>query len=274
MRLVPRRWHNETWICSIRGHCVPAAFAARLRPDDANWGCEPGDGTRFSRCLRCDLWLRAPVPTGDAVRYEVVPPWRDLDLPRRGKPLQDAIFMRLIALDRALHSVLFGLLALALIVVEIRLPTIQDWARSTADSLQGAVDATSRAGGHQFLTQRLESLADLRSGEVKVLLVTALVYAIVEGVEGVFLWKERRWAEYLTVIATIGFVPFEVRELLNRVTVLRVGALVVNIAILVWLVWNKRLFGMRGGAAALEEHIDWDEVLASPVSPLRTPVER
>ena len=65
MRLVPRRWHNETWICSIRGHVAPALGAAVLRAEDASMGTELDDGTRVSRCLRCDLWMRTPPPEGD-----------------------------------------------------------------------------------------------------------------------------------------------------------------------------------------------------------------
>jgi len=41
------------------------------------------------------------------------------------------------------------------------------------------------------------------------------------------------------------------------VTVLRVLALVVNIAAVVWLLWSKRLFGLRGGGAAYHaEHAE------------------
>jgi uncharacterized membrane protein (DUF2068 family) len=86
-----------------------------------------------------------------------------------------------------------------------------------------------------------------------VLTVTATVYAVVEGVEAVGLWFERRWAEYLTALATAGFLPFEVRELIRRVTVVRVGALVVNLAVLAWLVWRKRLFGIGPAAGHLDE---------------------
>ncbi len=80
-----------------------------------------------------------------------------------------------------------------------------------------------------------------------------MIYAVVEGVEAVGLWRERRWAEYLTAAATVGFLPFEIIELSKRVTAFRIGALALNLAVLAWLVWNKRLFGIRGGAAALEE---------------------
>ena len=81
------------------------------------------------------------------------------------------------------------------------------------------------------------------------------------------LWKERRWAEYLTVVATAGFLPFEIRELFDRVSVFRVGALVVNVVILVYLVWAKRLFGVRGGPQSLHEQIDWRAVLSPRTRP-------
>ena len=270
MRLVPRRWHNETWVCSIRGHVVPALGAEHLRPSDEAIGTDLGDGTRVARCLRCDLWMRAPIPGPDDAAYEVVPPLTEIELPRRGKPLEDAILLRVIAIDRGIHGVLFTLLAIVLLIVKLRLPRIQAWAESLLTSLNGTIDNPSRAG-HVRLSHELEQLLHLNGSELTVLLVTAVIYAVVESVEAVGLWRERRWAEYLTVVATAGFLPFEIRELVSRVTVLRVGALVVNVVILVYLVWNKRLFGLRGGAAALEVAIDWDEILASPVSPERTP---
>jgi uncharacterized membrane protein (DUF2068 family) len=269
--VVPRRWHNETWICSIRGHVVPAAGARRLRPDDAAMGADQPDGTRLSRCLRCDLWLRAPRPTGDDAAYEVVPPLGELDLPRRGKPLEDAILLRLIAIDRGIHGVLFTVLAIALILVKLRLGRIQHWAESLLTGINGAVDNSAR-GGHVRLSRDLERLLHVTGGELTVLLVTATVYAVIESVEAYGLWRERRWAEYLTVVATAGFLPFEIRELLARTTVLRVSALVVNVVILVYLVWSKRLFGLRGGAGALESRIDWEAITASPLSPARTPL--
>jgi uncharacterized membrane protein (DUF2068 family) len=271
VRLVPRRWHNETWVCSIRGHVLPALSAERLRPTDHALGADLADGTRVSRCLRCDLWMRSDPPAAGEAAYLVVPPLAELELPRRGKPLEDAILLRVIAIERGIHGVLFTMLTLVLLVIRLRLPRIQAWAQSLLTSLNGTIDNTSRAG-HVRLSHELDSLLHLRGSELTALLITAAVYAVVESVEAVGLWRERRWAEYLTVVATAGFLPFEIRELLDRVSVLRVGALVVNLVILSYLVWNKRLFAVRGGAAALEVAIDWDEILASPLSPVHTPI--
>ena len=60
----------------------------------------------------------------------------------------------------------------------------------------------------------------------------------------------RRWGEYLTVVATSVFLPWEIYEVTEKITVIRVGALIINIAAVIWLLWSKRLFGIRGGGAA------------------------
>lgn len=98
-----------------------------------------------------------------------------------------------------------------------------------------------------MIAREVEKVSLLHHHTFVVLAVTAGVYAVVEGVESVGLWRQRRWAEYLTAVATAGFLPFEIYELTERVTVLRVLALVVNLAVLAWLVWRKRLFGIGRG---------------------------
>ena len=77
------------------------------------------------------------------------------------------------------------------------------------------------------------------------LLLTA--YAALEASEMVGLWYAKRWAEYLTFIATVLLVPFELYELSNGVSVFKVLTLVINLAIVVYLLLAKRLFGLRGG---------------------------
>jgi len=74
------------------------------------------------------------------------------------------------------------------------------------------------------------------------LAVGAIVYAILEGTEGVGLAMRRRWAEYLTVIATGLLIPLEIYEVVNKITVFRAGALLVNLAVVGYLGYSKRLF--------------------------------
>jgi uncharacterized membrane protein (DUF2068 family) len=71
------------------------------------------------------------------------------------------------------------------------------------------------------------------------ILVTSLVsiaYSMLLLVEGVGLWFEKAWAGYLTVISTSLFLPFELYEVITHVTALRVLVLLLNFAIVVYLI--------------------------------------
>jgi uncharacterized membrane protein (DUF2068 family) len=98
----------------------------------------------------------------------------------------------------------------------------------------------------------LDKLFTLKSGTLHLVGAAILVYAAVEGIEAVGLWLQKRWAEYLTLIVTASFLPLEVYELIHKFTPFKVLALIVNVAIVVYLLYAKRLFGLRGGAAAEE----------------------
>ncbi|MGH3832264.1 MAG: DUF2127 domain-containing protein [Pseudonocardiaceae bacterium] len=75
--------------------------------------------------------------------------------------------------------------------------------------------------------------------------VIAIGYGALEAVEGYGLFRRRRWGEYLTVVSTaLLFLP-EVQELLKHPTWLKVGALALNLIIVVYLV--VRLVRSRGG---------------------------
>ena len=251
MRIVPRRWSNETWLCSLRGHVTPASAVRTVRPVDAGIGFDRPGNRRFARCLRCDVWLDTEKPEG-ADLPETLPPIEDLEFPRRGRALEDAIVLRIIAIERAVHSIGFTLLAIGLALLEVNLGHVHRFGANLAHKFSFAATGTGRHVDHSFLSRSLNDLITLRRSDVQILLVTAIAYAVLEGVEAVGLWKERTWAEYLTVVATVGLLPFEVYELIQRVTLFRVSALAVNLAVLVWLLWAKRLFGLRGGRRALE----------------------
>jgi uncharacterized membrane protein (DUF2068 family) len=52
----------------------------------------------------------------------------------------------------------------------------------------------------------------------------------------------RRWAEYLTVFATGILIPYEAYEVVRHITLFKVGALLLNIAVVAYLAYRKRLF--------------------------------
>ena len=247
----------------MRGHVVPAATVAVLSDDDRRLGHE-ADGLRYVRCLRCDGWFECVPPTPEQVTSERMPPHDQLVLPRRGKQLQDAIVLRLVALNKGVHAIAFTVATLAIIALETKLPGLKNSAHDVRRLVDGALDSAGRNPARQALSKGADRILGLDVHELRVLLTISATYAVIETVEAVGLWKDRRWAEYVTAVATAGFLPLEIYELTERVTVLRIGALLVNLAILTWLVLAKHLFGVRGGPATLHAHVDWDEILRRP----------
>jgi uncharacterized membrane protein (DUF2068 family) len=70
--------------------------------------------------------------------------------------------------------------------------------------------------------------------------IATVAYGLLFATEGVGLWLEKRWAEWLTIIATGSFIPFEVYELVRRVTLPRGLALAANVAAVVYLIYRLR----------------------------------
>lgn len=79
----------------------------------------------------------------------------------------------------------------------------------------------------------------------------AFCYAGLGILESVGLYLEKVWGEFLTVAITASFLPFEVHELMRRLTWVRVGLLVVNCAVLIYLLW---LIGEKAAQRARQRH--------------------
>ena len=65
----------------------------------------------------------------------------------------------------------------------------------------------------------------------------AFCYAAVGILEAIGLYLEKAWGEFLTLIITASFLPFEVHELMRRLTWMRMGLFVANILVLLYLIW-------------------------------------
>jgi hypothetical protein len=70
------------------------------------------------------------------------------------------------------------------------------------------------------------------------------------------------------MVATSVGIPYEIYDLTAKVTVLRVGAFVINVALVVYLVVTKRLFGVRGGKKAYEARLRSESILQAEIDAL------
>ena len=237
------RWELVT--CGLRGHVTYApdevALADRLRA-----GTALGD---VWRCLRCGEFTLGP-PSGSG-------PAGDAPLVARGKALRQAVIIRALAVERLFRALVIGLAAYAV------------W---TFQGARGSIQATLdrdlpllRASGFQVdqltAVQELEKALAAKPSTLTMLTVALVAYAGVEILEGVGLWLQKRWGEYFAVVATSVFLPLEIHDLAKGITMTRGVTFAVNVAAVLYLLYSKRLFGLRGGRQAYDEERRGEQLL-------------
>jgi uncharacterized membrane protein (DUF2068 family) len=201
------------------------------------------------RCLRCGTYVVGePRGRGPADEAPEVP---------RGRLLRDRVIMRLLACERAFKALLLVVLGIGILrfrgsrdalaqAYDTDLPLLRPFAERIGWNVDGS-----------FLTRWIEEALGISEQALVWIAVAVFAYAALQATEAVGLWLVKRWGEYFAVVATSVFLPLEIHELLAKVTVLRLLAFVVNVAAVVWLLYSKRLFGLRGGGAAYHaEHAE------------------
>jgi uncharacterized membrane protein (DUF2068 family) len=204
------------------------------------------DGTeRWYRCLRCDDWVRRALP--ERPDRPQVEQRDEIELPLRGAALRDRYVLRLIAVDRAIHVVVLAGLAVALFTFAAHDQALHHDYQNIMNDLAGGTPGASQARGLLGYFGRAFKYSPTH---LRILGVVLLAFGALEAAEMVGLWLNKRWAEYLTFIATTALVPFEIYELTNGLSVFKIIALIINLAVVLYLLLAKRLFGLRGGQAA------------------------
>jgi uncharacterized membrane protein (DUF2068 family) len=145
-------------------------------------------------------------------------------------------FIKVIIIERIAKAVVLIALGIGLLVAGER-----GWLTTWAEYAQSQLNLDSDSSVIEQLLFRLLALVTGFS-HTTLVAIGAFAYAVLEGTEGVGLALRRRWAEYLTVFATGALIPFEVYEVIHKVTLFRVGALLLNLAVVGYLAYRKRLF--------------------------------
>jgi uncharacterized membrane protein (DUF2068 family) len=254
----PRRYRPklryELIGCGLHGHELLGTDAAELRPQDGLFARQFG-GLRWYRCLRCDSWLALTPPTSPVTRF---PPDRgEVTLPLRGRPLRDKYVLRVIAVERAFHFLVLSALAAAIFLFASNKAALNADFTKVLNDLQGGLGGPVNRSNHGVVHD-LQRLFAISTNNLYLVGIGVAAYACLEGVETVGLWLGKRWAEYLTFIATVIFIPYEIDELAKGVSALKLITFLLNLAIAVYLVWAKRLFGLHGGRRAEDAEREQD----------------
>ena len=100
---------------------------------------------------------------------------------------------------------------------------------------------------HEVVTRVLQWFSGLSESKIHALRFVTFTYAAIFAVEGVGLWMQKRWAEWLTTIITASLIPLEVWEFAYRPNLGKAAVVIGNAAIVAYLVWHVRARG-RGPA--------------------------
>ncbi|HEX4431601.1 MAG TPA: DUF2127 domain-containing protein [Frankiaceae bacterium] len=226
--------------CGRKGH-------ATYRPEESDLAdrlrAETAIGTSW-RCLRCgDFVLGEPAGSGPAADAPVL---------LRGKALRDATVLKLLAVERILRAIL--LIGVGYVVLRFR-HSEGDFQALFNKAIPAAEPLARVLHFDLDHSPTIAKLRHLLQTSPRTLLLVALAvfgYAAINLIEATGLWLMKRWGEYFATVATSIFLPLEIYELNERITFLRVAAFIINLAAIAYLVYSKRLFGVRGGRAAFE----------------------
>jgi len=133
----------------------------------------------------------------------------------------------------ALYKLLKVLILLLAAYGEIRLhdatlsAKILSWASARPQGLE-----------HDLVTRALAWFSGLSESRVHQLRFVTLTYAAVFAVEGIGLWMQKRWAEWLTTIVTASLIPMELWELFHKPSFGAAAVLLANVLIVGYLYWH------------------------------------
>jgi uncharacterized membrane protein (DUF2068 family) len=172
------------------------------------------------------------------------------------------------AVERGLRAIIFGALAVAIWQFSTSRMSIEQAYDNALPELRAFLRQLGFNVNHSKLLGLIQHAFKLTPHTLALLALAAGAYAVIEVIEAVGLWLLKRWGEYFAMIATSVGIPYEIYDLTAKVTVLRVVAFVINVALVVYLVVTKRLFGVRGGKKAYQARLRSASILQSEIDAL------
>lgn len=103
------------------------------------------------------------------------------------------------------------------------------------DDMLSQLPAVQRFPESRFVNFLLDKASLVNDPMLRRIGAAAFAYGGVCLLLAVGLYLEKAWGEYLTLAITASFLPWEILEIVHRVTWLRVGLLAVNILVFIYL---------------------------------------
>jgi len=109
-----------------------------------------------------------------------------------------------------------------------------------SSTLEHWVNALRIDPENHYVHKVLSRALDVNPRQLKLLSVGTFFYSALFFTEGIGLLLRKRWAEYFTIISTGALIPLEIYELVKHVTPVKILVMILNVAIVVYLVLRLR----------------------------------
>jgi len=94
--------------------------------------------------------------------------------------------------------------------------------------------------GNRYVEMLLMRMSNLTPAQIKKLGLVGLIYAALFLVEGIGLWMQKRWGEWVTVVITGMLIPVEIYEIFRHPGIGKVLVLILNAAVVGYLIYRIR----------------------------------
>ncbi|MGA3344901.1 MAG: DUF2127 domain-containing protein [Terracidiphilus sp.] len=126
-------------------------------------------------------------------------------------------------------------LAQAVLFVAIGVGAFRLLHKDIGDTLEKLVNHLRFNPESRFVNFVLERASLLNDRLLRRIGWVVFIYAGLDLIEGTGLYLEKTWAEYLTLFITASFLPWEIFEVFRRFTPIRVGLLIANALVFIYL---------------------------------------
>jgi uncharacterized membrane protein (DUF2068 family) len=114
--------------------------------------------------------------------------------------------------------------------------------RDVAYAAHALIDRLHLDAARKFPHIFLQLAENLTDAQLWGLAALALAYALLRFAEAYGLWRGRSWGQWIAAVSGAIYVPVEIYELMRSVTWIKVSALLLNVAVVVYMcytLWRK-----------------------------------
>jgi uncharacterized membrane protein (DUF2068 family) len=142
-------------------------------------------------------------------------------------------FLKIIIIEKYALGIIATLLSFGVIIFINK--DMEEFANQIVDYFDLDMD-------NSYIEALITGIGMIKNRTMIVVSIGMVSYASLNLAMAYGLHRRKLWAEWLTVIATALLIPFEIYEIVQEQTLIRIGILILNCTIVYYLVKHKELF--------------------------------